>query len=73
MNRLHRIALAAGAALLMAACGTTSDSPLAPTPARHDSGYATGGNYLPTDSTTTTTVSPDAAPAEDGGLATGGN
>jgi hypothetical protein len=72
MTRLHRIALAAGTALLMAACGSASDSPLAPQQhARHDSGYATGSNLLPDSAQTQAPASETVA--EDGGLATGSN
>jgi hypothetical protein len=80
MSRSSRLIPAAAIAILLAACGGTSENPIAPAGPSYDGGLpVTGGNRTPPDSTGfhSPTANAEGAPADTtgrGGLpVTGGN
>ena len=76
MTRSSRVVSALAIALLLSACSTDGDTPLAPAGPALSGGQLTGGNRAEEDDTAGTTSTTDPAdPDEDrsGGQATGGN
>ena len=77
MTRSSRVVSALALALLLSACSTDGDTPLAPAGPALSGGQMTGGNRAEEDDTVGSTSTPDPGDSEEeersGGQATGGN